>query len=120
MPFGITSSPGPGIFQRVTESLLQGIPHVVVYLDDILIIGKDDEEHLKSLEEVLFRLKKSGLRLKRDKCFFFQKEVEYLGYKIDANGSHQKYQSSGYLFIYLCLFISLLLNQGFSYFNAQL
>ena len=86
MPFGISSA--PGIFQRVMESLLQGIPHVVVYLDDILITGKDDEEHLKSLEEVLSRLKKSGLRLKRDKCFFFQKEVEYLGYKIDANGLH--------------------------------
>ena len=86
MPFGISSA--PGIFQRVMESLLQGIPHVVVYLDNILITGKDDEEHLKSLEEVLSRLKKSGLRLKRDKCFFFQKEVEYLGYKIDANGLH--------------------------------
>ena len=86
MPFGISSA--PGIFQRVMESLLQGIPHVVVYLDDILITGKDDEEHLKSLEEVLSRLKKSGLRLKRDKCFFFQKEVDYLGYKIDANGLH--------------------------------
>lgn len=44
MPFGISSA--PGIFQRIMESLLQGIPHVVVYLDDILVAGASKEEHL--------------------------------------------------------------------------
>ena len=86
MPFGISSA--PGIFQRVMESLLQGIPHVVVYLDDILITGKSHEEHLACLKEVLSRLEKSGLHLKKGKCHFFQKEVEYLGFKIDAQGIH--------------------------------
>ena len=37
LPFDISSA--PGIFQRVIENLLQGIPNVVVYLDDILIMG---------------------------------------------------------------------------------
>ena len=86
MPFGISSA--PGIFQRVMESLLQGIPHVVVYLDDILITGKSHEEHLACLKEVLSRLEKSGLHLKKEKCHFFQEEVEYLGFKIDAQGIH--------------------------------
>ena len=39
-PFGVSSA--PGIFQRTMENLLQGIPHVVVRVDDILVSGKDD------------------------------------------------------------------------------
>ena len=50
LSFGIATV--PGIFQRVMESLVQGIPGVVVYLDDILVTGKTEEEHLRSLEEV--------------------------------------------------------------------
>ena len=45
----------PGIFQRVIESLLQGIKGAVVYLDDILISGSTEAEHLKTLDEVLKR-----------------------------------------------------------------
>ena len=56
LPFGVSSA--PGIFQRVMESLLGNIPGVVVYIDDILITGKADEEHLATLEEVLKRLQK--------------------------------------------------------------
>ena len=50
LPFGISSA--PGIFQRVIESVLQGINGVVIYLDDILITGPTEKDHLKSLEEV--------------------------------------------------------------------
>lgn len=41
LPFGVSSA--PGIFQRTMENLLQGIPNVIVRMDDILISGKDDE-----------------------------------------------------------------------------
>ena len=51
LPFGISSA--PVIVQRVMETLLQGIPGVVVYLDNVLITGKTEEEHLKSLESIL-------------------------------------------------------------------
>ncbi len=43
LPFGVSSS--PGIFQRAMESLLQGIPNIVIYLDDILIAGSSEEDH---------------------------------------------------------------------------
>ena len=86
LPYGISSA--PGIFQRVIESLLQGIDGVIVYLDDILITGHTEEEHLKSLEEVLSRLEKAGLRVKRKKCEFMRSSVEYLGHKIDETGLH--------------------------------
>ena len=78
--FGISSA--PGIFQRVIENILQGIDGVVVYLDDILT------EHLKILNEVLNRLDKAGLRVKRSKCEFMRSSVNYLGHKIDADGLH--------------------------------
>ena len=43
LPFGIASA--PAIFQRAIEVILQGIPHVCVYLDDILITGVNSDDH---------------------------------------------------------------------------
>ena len=84
--FGIASA--PGIFQRVIDSLLQGIPGVVAYFDDILVTGASDTEHLESLKEVLKRLSEAGLRLNRKTCQFLAPEVTYLGYRIDSEGLH--------------------------------
>jgi hypothetical protein len=86
LPFGIASA--PAMFQQTMEKILQGLPMVVVYIDDILISGHTNEEHLENLEKVLQRLQQYGLRLKREKCFFLQSSVEYLGYIIDAEGLH--------------------------------
>ena len=68
LPFGISCA--PGIFQRIMESLLKGIPGVVVYLDDILVTGPSEEEHLSSLKQVLTRLQEAGLRLNRKNVSF--------------------------------------------------
>ena len=46
----------PGIFQRIMENVLKGIPKVIVYLDDTLISGADEFEHLQLLTQVLSRL----------------------------------------------------------------
>lgn len=70
------------------EGLLKGISLVAVYLDDLLVTGVDEFDHLKNLDEVLLRLEKAGLRLKRSKCAFIQKEVEYFGHRVDAQGLH--------------------------------
>ena len=86
LPFGISSA--PGIFQRVIESVLQGIPGVAVYLDDILVAGHTEDEHLKSLNLVLERLARAGLRVKREKCEFMRPSVSYLGHRIDETGLH--------------------------------
>jgi hypothetical protein len=51
LPFGVASA--PGIFQRAVELLLSGMSCVVVYIDDILVPGKTEKEHLASLEEAL-------------------------------------------------------------------
>ena len=68
LPFGITTA--PALFQRIMESLLQGIPCICICLDDILVTGKSRAEHLKKLNEVLTRLEKAGMRLKKNKCVF--------------------------------------------------
>ena len=86
LPYGISSA--PGIFQRVMETLLQGIPGVVVYLDDILVTGTTREKHLQALREVLSRIEKAGLLLKKTKCQFMAPAVTYLGHRIDAEGLH--------------------------------
>ena len=70
------------------EGLLQGIPHVAIYLDDIAVTGVDKREHLKNLEEVLTRMEKAGLRLRKDKCSFLQRQVQYPGHRVDAQGLH--------------------------------
>lgn len=86
MAFGIKSA--PGLFQRTMEALLAGIPGVAVLLDDILISGKDDEEHDERVKAVLGRLTSAGLRLKKAKCVFGANEVVFLGYKVDKHGIH--------------------------------
>ena len=68
LPFGIASA--PSIFQRVMENLLQGIPRVCVYLDDILVTGATEQEHLANLAQVLQRLQDAGMRVKQQKCAF--------------------------------------------------
>ena len=86
LPFGVASA--PAIFQKVMDTILQGMDHVICYLDDILVTGKDDAEHLQTLEEVLKRLEQHGLRTKQSKCEFLSSSVEYLGHRIDAKGLH--------------------------------
>lgn len=86
LPFGVSSS--PAIFQWMMEGLVVGIPNVAVYLDDILLTGRSDHEHLETLNEVLRRLREAGLRLKRNKCAFMEQEAEILGHKVDASGLH--------------------------------
>ena len=58
LPFGVASA--LALFQKTMDSLLQGIPHTLRYLDDILVTGTTEEEHLSNLEEVLKRLKQPG------------------------------------------------------------
>ena len=84
LPFGVSSA--PAIFQRTMESILGGLPHVCIYLDDILVTGHSEAEHLRNLEAVLSRLEEAGVRLKRSKCAFMLPEVEYLGHRISGKG----------------------------------
>ena len=86
LSFGISLA--PGIFQHVTENILQGISNVVVYLDDILLSSATESDHLQLIDQVLDHLKKVGLRARKAKCQFCVPPVTYLGHRIDAEGLH--------------------------------
>ena len=84
MPYGVT--PASAIFQKKLENELRPVPKTVVKIDDILISGVDDEDHMKNLTAVFEILSKLGLTLNKSKCRFFQQEVEYLGFFLDKTG----------------------------------
>ena len=84
LPFGIASA--PALFQKVMDSILQGVPGALCYIDDILVTGPTEEAHLANLEKVLKRLQLHGIRMKKNKCYFMKDVVEYLGHRVDAEG----------------------------------
>jgi hypothetical protein len=86
MPFSLVNA--PATFQRMMNTILQPLLNqgVVVYLDDILIYTKTMEEHRKLVTQVFSILQSEGLAVAAHKTFFHVKEVEFLGYIINANG----------------------------------
>ena len=74
------------IFQNIMEGLIGNVPHTGIYLDDVIITGKTQEEHDQNVNEVLKRLNDANLRLKLQKCSFGKDEVQYLGFKVSAEG----------------------------------
>lgn len=73
-------------FQRFLDTIFKKIDFVFVYIDDILIASKNEEDHRKHLKTVFEILKKHGLRLNLAKCEFGKREVEFLGYLINGDG----------------------------------
>ena len=68
MPFGLCNA--PATFQRLMDLVLAGLQwnNCLIYLDDVLIIGKTFEEHLSNLNLVFNRLREVGLKFKLSKC----------------------------------------------------
>lgn len=60
LPYG--TKPACSLFQNIVEKVLQGCRGTVNFLDDIVVTGIDDEDHIKNLDEVLHRLSEAGFR----------------------------------------------------------
>ncbi|XP_065195493.1 uncharacterized protein K02A2.6-like [Sycon ciliatum] len=84
LPFGIACA--PEIFQRVVSDILEGLPGVIVYIDDILVFGSNQAEHDARLEAVKQRLRAANLQLNWTKCRLNQDRVKYLGHWLSATG----------------------------------
>ena len=86
MPFGLCNA--PATFQRLMDLVLAGLQwsDCLVYLDDVIIMGRSFEEHLTNLQAVFERLRQAGLKLKPKKCVFFQRKVSYLGHVVSQDG----------------------------------
>ena len=69
------------------SSLMGGLEFVRTYIDDLLILTKETyKDHLKSLEIVLERLSKAGLKVNATKSFFARHELAYLGFWLSREG----------------------------------
>ena len=88
MPFGLCSA--PSTFQLCMELVFRGLQWktLLIYLDDLIIIGKTMSENLMHLDEVLHRLEQAGLKLKPSKCQILQSEVVFLGHVVSQLGIH--------------------------------
>ena len=86
LPMGLSGA--PFCYTRLMELALAGLQWdtCVIYLDDVIVFGRIFDEHLTRLGEVLERFRSAGLKLKPEKCQFFQREVKFLGYLISAKG----------------------------------
>ena len=86
MPFGAANA--PATFQRLMENCLGSLnlAWCVVYLDDIIVYGKDPEDLLLRLGGVFEKLRKAGLELKPSKCNCFKEEIEFLGHVVSKEG----------------------------------
>ena len=61
--------------------------HCIVYLDDVLIFGKNNiEQHLINLREILKILSNAGIKLSPQKCNFLSREVQFLGHIVSKDG----------------------------------
>ncbi|GKC68146.1 putative reverse transcriptase domain-containing protein, partial [Tanacetum coccineum] len=88
MPFGLTNA--PAVFMDLMNLVCKPYldKFVIVFIDDILIYSKDEEEHGKHLKTILELLKKERLYAKFSKCDFWLDSVQFLGHVIDRSGVH--------------------------------
>ena len=78
--FGLRNA--PSTFQRFIHQVLQGLPSIFPYLNDILIASSSEEEHKEHLNRVCKRLREFGLRINLSKSIMGVEELDFLGYHI--------------------------------------
>ena len=90
MPFGLVNSPAS--FSRLMRIVTRDLDNVFAFMDDLLVASESWEDHLSSLEKILFRLKQHGLHAKPSKCMFGYRSLQYLGHII-GEGSYKPVES---------------------------
>ena len=86
LSFGLKNA--PAAFQREMQEVLREFEssQVIVYIDDILILGRTYEEHLDLVDRVLQTLEHYGMKIKPEKCSWIKTEVKFLGHIVGRNG----------------------------------
>ncbi|UYV74730.1 hypothetical protein LAZ67_12000730 [Cordylochernes scorpioides] len=84
MSFGLRNA--TATFQRFLHEVLRNLNFAFVYLDDILVASKTEEEHYSHLETLFSRLNSYGLRINISKSKFLVQEIDFLGYLITSHG----------------------------------
>jgi hypothetical protein len=86
MSFGLTNAPAHLTYLMNSVFMPELDKFVVVFIDDILIYSKNEEEHARHLWIVLTRLREHQLYAKFSKCAFWQEEIQFLGHVLSAKG----------------------------------
>ena len=84
VPFRLAQA--PAYFQELMISILKDFSFAIAYLDDIIIFSKTPQEHLSHICMVFKKLRSANLSMKKSKCSFFSKEIQYLGHILSATG----------------------------------
>ena len=86
MPFGLTNA--PTALMRLMNSVFQEFldEFVIIFIDDILVYFKSPEEHEVHLRRVMEKLREQKLFAKLGKCSFWQREMDFLGHIVSAEG----------------------------------
>ena len=74
----------PAYFQELMAGILKDFNFTKAYLDDIIIFSKTPQEHLLHIRMVFEKLKSANLSMKKSKCSFFSKEIQYLAHILSA------------------------------------
>ena len=84
MPYGLCNA--PATFQHLMQNCLGelNLTYTLIYLDNMIVYSKTEDEHLVCLHTILERFMENGLKLKPSKCNFFCTEINYLGHKVSA------------------------------------
>jgi hypothetical protein len=88
LPFGLANAPSQ--FMRMMDGLLtpEMRRFVAIYLDDVLVHGRDLAQHVSHVRTVLTTLLSHRLRVKQSKCEWAQEQVEFCGFTISGDGIH--------------------------------
>ena len=86
MPYGLCNA--PTMFQRLMQNCLGelNLTYALVYLDDMIVYSKMEEDHLRWLQAMFEHFHEHELKLKPSKCSFLHKQITFLGHEISADG----------------------------------
>ena len=86
MPYSLCNA--LATFQRLMQNCLGALnlTYALIYLDDVIVFSRTEEDHLIRLRAVFERFREHSLKLKPSKCHFLWKEITFLGHKVSEEG----------------------------------
>ena len=84
VPFGLAQA--SAYFQELMTGILKDFNFTIPYLDDIIIFSKTPQEHISHIRMLFKKLKSANLSMKKNKCNFLSKEIQYLGHILSTTG----------------------------------
>ncbi len=84
LPFGLVNA--PLFFQRIMNNLIGDKKFVKIYLDDLIIFSKTEEQHIKDIESIILLLYQNNISINFSKSSFFKTSIKFLGNIVSASG----------------------------------